>query len=482
MKRNLNILFFLWVMVITGCKEDEKISYKPIPEIGIGALPNNSFTIAQKDTLTISPDVNGLEVDKQYEYEWKLFDNGKETILSTAKDLHVSIDFPSGSNYGFVFSVKDVATGVKSISPLYSLRVTGAFPEGWLVGNNIGSKGQLSFIRTMDDRVFLQPLDEINQTSYNSKLTYVKSGVILDIFGSGFKQLLYFTVDGLRVFDPETMLQISENNEYFYDQKQFLSKPGYGTNYYNMDQYLVHNGNLYAANGPGFAGNTNFGKFSDRFEGDYELFPYVFRDNFSFAYFYDNKHKRFVSASYNTRELTYPTSQAGMYKLDAVGKTMVAADYTIGGPWGAHDFIGLMRDEGNAYYVYLYKFYTNIGQGEFYSLKNAEEIEQMTAFAGATNSARAYYSSKNKIYKISGANGAVEHIYTLKDAGDIVDVQMLRDGDDADYMLAVAVNNGTQGRVVYLYLDDFGNTDNTRKEKIFNGFGQITNISYRNPS
>lgn len=482
MSNKISTLFLLLALGLWGCKENELTTYKPIPELSIAALPANSFTVAQKENLKIIPDINGLEQGKEYQYEWKLFDNGAENILSTDKDLDVGVNFPAGKTYSFVFSVKEVSTGIKAISPLYSLNVTGAFPQGWLVGNNVGEKGQLSFIRTTDDKVFLQPLDDINQTSYKSKLTYVKSGVILDLFGSGFKQLLYFAEDGLRVFDPETMLQISDNNEYFYDQKRFQSKPGYGTNYYNLDQYLVSEGNLYAANGPGFADDTDFGKFSDRFEGDYDLFPYVFRDNFLYAYFYDNKNKRFVSTAYNTRELTYPTSQAGMYKLDAVGKTMVAADYTIGGAFGAYDFIGLMKDDANAYYVYLFKFYTGLGKGEFYALSNAQEIGQMTAFAGATNSARGYYSSKNKIYKISGANGSVEQIYTLKEPGDIVDMQMLRDGDDADHVLAVAVNNGSQGRVIYVHLNEFGNVDSNRADKIYTGFGTITNISYRNPS
>lgn len=472
----LKLILILSFAILYGCKDDGFEPYKELKETGITFPLDTTFTVAQLEVLQVSPIITGLEEDSNYSYEWKLYSGSEIQILSTERDLEKEIALAPGS-YSMQFSVINNKSKVKTISKLYNLRVNGAFYEGWIVGNNVNNKGFLSFIRA-DDKVFLSPLDDINQTQYPNKIIAAYSGVLLNMWGDGFSQLFYFTDNGLTIFDPETMLQISEVNDYFYRPMSFTSKPAYGTNGLFMDQYLINEGDLYMADGPGFIGNTDFGTYSERIDGDYQMFPFIFPDDFANTYFYDNKNKRFLSASYQERELSTPstTTSNDQYNLNNIGKIMLGADVTV-----RNNYLGLMQSGAN-YYLYAFNLYSGAESGYFTQLSSAPEADQLKAFAASSKYEHAYYATSNSIYKVVAASGVVTKLYGFSGGGEIVDMKMLKNGTDANKMLAIAINNGEQGEVHYIYLDDLGNLDASRTPKVIPGFGKITNLSYRLPS
>ncbi|WP_286862732.1 MULTISPECIES: PKD-like family lipoprotein [Sphingobacterium] len=473
------LLAFLLALNFWSCKEEKFQPYNDIEDIAVVSPQDTTIVRAQLQNLSISPQLKGLQADKQYTYQWRLYVGESYKILATTQDLNIKIDF-AVDDYSIQFLVTDPTTGIKAISQLYALKVTGAFPEGWLVGNNLNGKGQMSFIRTADQQVYINPLEEVNGGIYPEKVIAAVSGVVPSAFFGTFSQLFYFTENGLRVFDAETMLQTMDLNEYFYGNKSFSKIPAYGTNAYNLDQYLIYNGELYAANGLSFGQNTDFGKFSERFEGDYSMFPFVFADAAFTTYFYDNKNKRFMSANYQGRELTVPSrvTTNGQYNINNIQRTMIGSDFTLG-----NNYLSLMTDEKQAY-IYAFRLSSddNIPDGYYTSLAGAKELDQYTGFAAASDVERAYYSSKNKIYKISAANGSVTELFSLPNGAEIVDLKMLKAGDDANRQLVFAVNKGTSGEVHCIFLNEFGDIDSSRKEIVYTGFGQITNISYRKAS
>jgi hypothetical protein len=475
---NFMLVFFV-ALNFWSCKEEKFQPYKDIEEISITSPQDTAIVLAQLQNLVIRPQLKGTNPNKQYTYQWRLYVGESYQVLATTKDLDIKVEL-AVDDYTVQFLATDPVTDIKAISQLYSLKVTGAFPEGWLVGNNLNGKGQMSFIRTADQQVFYNPIADINGTAYPEKLVAAVSAVAPTPFFGSFKQLFYFTENGLRVFDAETMLQTMDLNEYFYTSKSFSNIPAYGTNAYNIDQYLIHDGELYAANGTEFGANTDFGKFSDRFEGDYSMFPFVFPDAAFTTYFYDNKNKRFMSATYQGRELTIPSRQTtnGQYNINNIQKTMLGSDLTL-----SDNYLSLMEDGGQAYiYAFRLKSTSSILGGYYTQLSGARELDQFTGFAAASDVERGYYSSKSKIFKVSAANGIVTELYRLAAGAEIVDLKMLKSGTDANRQLVIAVNRGTVGEVHCIFLNEFGDIDSNRKAIVYTGFGQITNISYRKAS
>lgn len=462
-----------------SCKEEKFGPYKEIDDFSITYPQDTSIVLAQLQTLLINPQIKGLKPNKEYTYQWRLYVDTTYQVIATTKDLDMKVELPV-DDYSLHFLVTDPATNIKAISQLYSLKVTGAFPEGWLVGNNRNGKGQMSFIRISDQEVFLNPLEEINKTVYPERLIAAVSAVAPNPFYGTFKQLFYFTENGLRVFDSETMLQTMNINEYFYQDMEFSKIPVYGTNAFNVDQYLIHDGDVYAANGTDFGTNNSFGKFSDRFEGDYSMFSFIFPDASFTTYFYDNKNKRFMLTTYQGRELTIPSraTSNGQYNLNNIQKTMLGSDLTLN-----DNYLSLMTDDKKAF-IYAFRLTSNasIPSGYFTELSGTQELDEYTGFAAASDVERAYYTSKRKVFKISAANGSINEIYSFTTGEEIVDIKMLKSGIDANRQLTIAINKGGNGEVHCIFLDEFGEVDKTKKVKIYTGFGQITNISYRKAS
>lgn len=476
MKRHLTLFLLLFATLIYSCNKENIQPYKDIDQINIVSPQDTTITLAQLQQLRISPMLSGINAKKEYAYEWRIYEDKSYRILSDKQQLDMLVELPVGK-YTIQFQVMDKITAIKAIGQLYSLNVTGAFPEGWLIGNNSNGKGQMSFIRTSDGKVFLNPLEDINHASYPEKLVASISGVKPTPFYGSFKQLFYFTENGLRVFDAETMLQTSELNEYFYKPMTFEQQPAYGTNALNIDQFLINKGDVYAADGLNFGDNSSFGTFSDRFEGDYSMFPFVFNDASLTTYFYDNKNKRFMSCTYQGRELTIASRATtnGQYNLNSIGKTMLGSDATLSG-----NYLSLMRDETKSYiYAFRLRAASAIAAGYYSELSGAQQIDQITGFAAASDIERAYYSSKNNVYKVSAANGSVAQIYSFPKGSEIVDLKMLKAGTDANRQLVIAINNGQVGEIHCIYINEFGDLDTSKPPIVYSGFGVITNISYR---
>lgn len=471
----ISMIPFSW-----SCKEEGFTPYNEVEEFSIVSPEVTSFEIAQRESLQIEPTLTGIKPDKKYTYEWRLYDGSEIHVLSTERNLDIPVEISIGT-YTFQLLVQEKTSGIKAVGQLLSLKViSGDVPVGvgWLVGNNIdGIKGQMSYIRIADEQVFLNPTEDVNLATYPEKLVAAVSGISPTFFYGDFSQLFYFTENGLRVFDSETLLLISDLNDYFYKPMQFTQIPAYGTNNYNLDQYLIHAGNLYAADGLNFGTNSDFGTFSDRLEGDYEMFPFVFKDEGLTTYFYDNKNMRFMSTSYQSRTLSVPSHATtnGQYNINNIGRKMLASDRTV-----SENYLSLMTDNTN-YYIYAFRLRATsaIAAGYYTQLTQAPDITQLTAFAAASNVERGYYSTKNKIYKVSATTGDVTLVYEFPSGKEIVDMKLLKTGTDANKQLTVALNSGVQGEVHYVYLDDFGDRDNSRSIKIHTGFGSITNISYR---
>ncbi|MFD2598211.1 PKD-like family lipoprotein [Sphingobacterium corticis] len=487
---------FAAFLLLFGCNKD-KPEFNPDLKTVSGfktTFPlDSTIVIFQLDTVRISPEIEGLEPQKSYSYEWILFSNNMPPeVISTERNLNEPIGAKPDDGYYLSFSVIDDQTGVKHTVRNY-VTIQGAFYEGWLVANNVGNQGRLSFIR-MDDEVFMTPLEDINHQKYPGKAVAAISAVNTG-FGAeeSLNQILYFNDAGLTIFNPDDFVQITDLNESFYDRISFTSKPYFDGTPLLTDLHLINGGDLLMAAGPFNPGYTPARKFSDRIEGDYSLFPFSFPGEFITAYYYDNLKKRFLTAAYNTRSV-YVANKAngatpgtdGYFNMNNVGKTMIAADYTRG-----YDYLSLMRDD-NGYYIYSFNINTGFRSSFYRSLPQVPEVDDLRGFTASGAFRHAYYASRNKIYRIDASSGAVSLIYEFPSDREISDLKMFKLKNRSyiqlaslqeqhNKLLAIALNNGEKGEVHYIYLNSLGDLDTSRKPKTFTGFGNIVSLDYRNP-
>lgn len=478
----LPLLVLVWI--ITGCKRDRQDwQYTALNKVSI-ATDDSSFIVTQMDTLRIVTRLTESKPDgATYSYQWTLTpqlpaDGTKPTLLSDKKDLEAIISVAPG-NYLLRYYVTDTRTDIKSIMQ-YDLLVNGGFYEGYLVTSNKEGRGLLSFIR-MDSTVFLDPAAEVNNKSYPGKAIGAYAGIADQL-----NQILFFTDKGLYRFNADDFTETGSNGDIVSASMTWGDNVFYGISANLTDQYIVNNGGLYAALAPLFVSVDEMGPFSDKISGDYDLFPYVITSTNQFAcYFYDNKYKRFVKASYLSRDLTVASgNNANSFSMANVGKTMIGCDYTAAG-----EYYCVMKDE-NGYYLYSVTTNKSPYAGIAQPFLNSPDIGKATSFAASSILKQLYYAAGNKIYLYDVLAKTAHQVYQFPDGYQIKDLKMYKriylyfntspKDPMHDKRLVVAANKGNDGEVFFFDLNSLGDISGNTYSHKFTGFGSISQISYRN--
>jgi hypothetical protein len=472
------------VWIIAGCKrEKQDWQYAALNKVSI-ATDDSSFTITQMDTLRIVPRLTESKPEgATYTYEWTITpeaadDGVKPVVLSGNQDLEAMISVAPGK-YLLRYYVTNTRTGIKTLMQ-YNLLVNGGFYEGYLVTSNKNGKGMLSFIR-MDSTVFPEPATGVNNKVYPGKAIAAYAGI-----ADKLNQILYFTDKGIYRFNADDFTETGSDNNIVSAPQNWGDKAYYGISGNLTDQYLINNGGLYAALAPMFVSVEEMGPFSDRIPGDYELYPYVITSTSQFGcYFYDNKYKRFMKASYLSRELTVASGiNASSFSMANVGKTMIGCDYTSAG-----EFYCVMKD-ADQYYLYSVTTNKSPYAGIAQPFLNSPDIEKASAFAVSSVLKQLYYAAGNKIYLYDVLANSSRLVYQLPDEYEIRDMKMYKriylqfNTSPLDPMhnkrLVVAANKGDEGEVFFFALNSLGDISGNTFTHKFTGFGEISQINYRN--
>lgn len=473
------------IMLVTACQKDEQnFNYEKLNEVSIKA-ENSSLSVTSLDSLKIQPQITESNPGTDtYTYQWTLYpivSSGPEDrkILSTEKDLNVRIE-ASPDEYNIQYKVTNVRTGVASFF-LYRLSVNGAFYEGWLVSNNKQNNAVLSFIRA-DDVVFMDPASDVNNHTYSGKAINA-AAVSRTLFGD-VSLLLFFTDQGIYRFNLNDFVQNGTTRDLIPDSDVSPSFSAYNANKYMYDQYIVYNGGVHVGFGPGIASSPAdiLKPYTERLTGDYTLFPAVIPSSSGGTLFYDNKNKRFMQISLISRTITAFPSVApadpnpdNKFNMGNVGKTMIAWDYGVQNPYGSDQVYFIMEDQ-NGRYLYLV---SGIAPTSSQIIENSPEINIATAFATSGRVKHMYYAANNKIYLYDMMSKSAKLVYSFPSGLRISDLKMER---STSTRVVAAVNQGTAGSVYYFDLDNLGDFVGNTYAKKFDGFGEIANLSYRNPS
>ena len=478
------LLFLGFLVLLTqSCKKDHgNYTYKDLNEVSIKST-DSVFVVQQLDTLKISPVLTESIPGDNYTYGWTLFlqrtpQEGvahTSTLLSTEKDFKGQIS-NSPNDYWLLLTVTNAKTQIKAFKR-YSLTVTGAFYEGWLITGNKNGKAMVSFVRK-DNTVFYNPIHDINGIELEGKGLASYSGVI-----SRLSQINIFTDKNIYRLNADDFVVNGTFDNLFLEGDKSFENPYYTVNSINTDQYIVDKGAVHATITPNFGPP---GKYSEKFTGpagDYEAFPYFMSGSRFYAVFYDNKNKRFLNTDYNSRTLyTFGSFVGAAYDVNNVGKTMIAGDTGPG-----NEYYLVMKDE-ISYFFYTFIPKNASPAGVKQPILNSPQIAEATTFASSTALKQMYYAAGNNLYVYDVLANASRLVYQFPAGTNIRDIEIYKGKGwgKADPMynlrLAVATYNGTEGELYYFDLSSTGDFENKTYSKKFGGFGDIVQINYRNPN
>lgn len=458
------LLSGVWLAAVSCNKNfEQEFNYNKINEASISA-DLESYTVTQFDHLSIKPKLNEtVPAGDAYTFTWNAYlQFNTPVLLSKEKDLEVDVELSPGT-YTLQLTATNTTTGIKSFK-VFQLVVNGAFQQGWYITHNKEGKPHLSFIRS-DKKVFASPAEDINNKVY--------PGTAISSFYSSAGFVLMFTTAGAFRFNPDNFMETGSNNQII-PGKTTYKKSAYLMGLYKIDQYIIDNGGLHAGFGPLLFPDLVADPFTERFPGDYDLFPAVIASQQLSTRFYDNKNRRFVQVEYAGRAITQlaPTATAA-YNVADVKKTMIACDL---GPntSASATYYFVMEDENGRYVLSMAG--TTPGLNIKVDYSKCPGFETATCFATSSVFDHLYYASGNKIYFYVMGNNTAELLYEFPAGYDISQLKMLR---STSKRLAVGANNSAGGEVYYFDIDAVGRFANQTYAEKYSGFGRIEHLSNR---
>jgi hypothetical protein len=482
-------------MFFAGCYKD-KNNYivDDVNEAQI-TTSTDDYAVMQLSELSIVPEITSSLHDKDsYTYEWKVIapKEGNDytgrvsysEILSTAKDLKEVIFTPAGK-YVLLYTVTNATTGIKNFKA-FNLTVNSGFYKGLVVGYQKGNQAEMGFIRE-DGELGYDLIQTLNEEALQGDLQKVNTLIV-----NSLRRMAITTstnhyqvdMDEFKILQSKNSLfnttPVSFGNSYFGGNKMGAPYDG------PSDVYYINNGKLQADMGPDFGGSMA-GMYSQEFyyaSGDYSLFPFLFNGNGAATiYFYDNLNGKFLQTGYNARTLTdVPRHAADKFDPSTVKKTAVAAML------GYDNNVYYVMQDGSDYYLYTMIQYNahRAGASQMVNLSNAPDFAQARIFDARTDQRYIYYAVNNKLYLYNLTANSAQLVLTLAAGEEIADIHIYKTNmwqnttdDTFNKRIYVASNRGDKGTVYQYGLLADGGLSNS-SEKVFEGFGRIVDLDYRN--
>lgn len=480
----LNYTFLLLVLLgFSSCaKEENNYKQAEVNELTI-QTDADTYQIEQTKVLKIQPKVQStLNPNASYTYEWKLYSQTEEFIISTEQNLDKEIDVTPG-NYSLLFTAIDSQTKVRSYKSL-NLIVNSTLYNGYYIAANKGGKGHLNFVRE-DGEVFYKVEESFSKTNWSVPIRKVNTAInkgLRFVFVATDDNVYRMNADDLFINgDKKTIFpgEVSPKKDFYFGMN-FYKAAGYPT-----DIFLINNGLVYGNIGPDFGGSSN--TYSDplAYTQDYEIFPFVATDNAISSIFYDNKGKRFLRMGYSTRNLLEMVpNPANQFNLASIGKTAIAAMN------GANDeVLYIMKDPNTgSFSIYtIAQFVPAMAKAkQEVSLQTAAEFDQAKFFSALTDRPIFYYATSRNIYKYDLQTNQASLVLQLAGNEQIGDFQVhqqrsweLDKHDSYNKELVLAINSGGAGELRFYSIEADGQITQKVLRK-YTGFDEIVDIDYRN--
>lgn len=410
------ILGIIIPIIMAGCYADKgNYDYREINELTVEHPFFKDTTLrlySFVDILEVNPEITAKHNydEANYEYEWRALGTTigieGEYLLGREKNLVYPIALPAQS-YSVFFIVTDKTTGYQSINRISMTLVT-SFQRGWvLLGEGDDGLAQLDMVTTGGtDTLTMKNILE------NAELDLGKPTMLLVPPYRPQASLNYIFVGtdkGSYRLYPGTMspLEAAHMKWSFFDMSSIgecvLNDAVQVMGYMRA---MIVDGNLHAI--CGMTGSTgNLPSASNRYKGEYELFPigdkigYGPRDFAQHMVLYNTRDKRFVyqgGLAFNAPK-GYCVNLSD--KVDDPYSWETGLDYvtTINTRLAPGWTYTILKDDTD-FYLYTYRVTSSLGtlKGLRVKMDNAIDLDKAEFFGGSNIKTVIYYTVGNKLY------------------------------------------------------------------------------------
>lgn len=468
-------IFSLLVFFASCYKDKGNYSYREINQISVSS-DSSTITIMQQDTLRINIALSQtLPNEAGLSYQWVFYPSSTpltRRILDSTQNLKALISEAPGSYYLDYF-VSDKNTGV-SFQKKFTVNVVSAFGEGWLVLEESNGATDLDLIA---------PGGSIFKNIYSAANAGQKfpSGTFnVSIINTRNDQEIY-------ILSPHDMVQvnyidflkINNFNKLFYSAP--LPKPE-AHFIESSDKRLINDGQVYTIStivpGPYFYGLPLSGI------GEYYMEPYdIFALARGFSY-YDRMSQRFYRAgSYDLTFQAFPQYDPAKdsFDMNNVGKKLLYAEKNV---TNLHNLLFKNNSDDSLFIYTLNAGLANPAIAK-YDVTNAEGLLNADHFRMSRTLNFLYYTTANKVYKLDIYARSSTLLYSFPAGTEVADMQLYYNSKNAadpdNYrLMAIAANEGGEGKVYFFPIAATGNFDNDTYRNVYTGFKQINGITYKN--
>lgn len=469
------ITFVLGIFVFAGCYKDKgNYDYTQTNVITITSTAD-TFSVLLPDSLKINININQtMPGSEGIKYEWVMYPSTaapltRRTLDSTQNLVAKIIEDPGP--YILILYAKDKKTNVE-YQKKFVINVLTAYSEGWVVVEEDAGKCDLSMI-TPTDVIFK------NAYSLNNSGQYLPAGTfrIPKIATNRNDQKVFILYPGsLEQVSYANFRKIGAPADVFW-QVPSLFKP----------QNMFFNGDNEVAicdGKPHFRSFLSSGviKFNYPPTGNYYFSPNEVYQTASGYVFWDTVGRKFLKMDANTVALlpmnTAPTG--AIFDLNNVGKRLIYTEVNTGQQYNA--IFKNVNDDS------LFAFVFNPALSNHavsrYDGLTAPGLLTAKLFVMSRSLPHMYYASGNQIYRLDILAKTATSIYTFPAGTEIRAMKMyvnLKNSGDVNNnkLIAVATKEGTEGKVYYFPIASTGLFTNNTYSKVFGGFKQINEITYK---
>jgi hypothetical protein len=470
------VLALLGFLVGSCYKDKGNYTYTDINKVSITAP--DTVSVVLPDSLKIDvtlaqtmPDAAGLK------FEWVIYPITQAPLtrrtLDTTQSLKVALSVaePPGSYYLDYF-VTDKKTAV-IFRKRFVVNILSKYSEGWMVIEESGGGCDVSMI-SPTDAVFRNVYSGANK---GSKLP-AGTARIPDVKTNRNVQYLYVLSPGDMVqANFADFVKIAGVTDLFWQAPSPVKPQEYFVN--GDAELMLNNGKPHTRN----LITSGIQKLNLPPVGNYYMAPFEMYTIGSGYVLFDTIAQKFLKLDQNTVTLLpFAAAPSGsFFDLNNIGKRLLYLEANILG-----QFTAIFKNSADdSLFAYLIK--PEVAQTAYarYDGLNAPGLSTAKLLVNSRTLPHLYYASGNQIYKLDIPAKTATPIYTFPAGTEIRAMKMYRnlklfsDPNNNRLMAVATLEAGNQGKVYYFPIGATGSFTNNTYSKVFTGFGQINEITFK---
>ncbi|WP_443939206.1 PKD-like family lipoprotein [Pedobacter sp. MW01-1-1] len=480
---------------LLGCKKDKSTEASmEVNKVGVTGENGPTITVFQNATLSIAPTVTLSMPNKKenMEYTWLAYQNNPSVGITSPRFV-ISNDavlsyvikpelFILGEPYVVRFEARDKETGISAYIN-YNIVIGNKFSgAGLMVLVDKNGLGDISYV-FQDKSVQHNVYSAINSTPLLKprKLEIITTNIEDEITAGG-KRIYLLAETGSQEVSYTNLIRKFDYSTLFFSPPN-VSKPSV-MKWQGSTGVFIGDGKVHINISGGFPGQKKWGVSLLNPDGDlnYDLAPYSVGGTNVSAMVYDNTSKRFFLAPSSGVKLQNfsPSVSGPAFNLHNVGMTMLYLDSAS----SANEYNAIMKGADNLPYRLKVKTVNTSAASPNLSVEkvqmNAPDILNMSAAAASTTANYIYYGTENVLRTYAIGTNDIQGTYSFPSTEKITAMRFSRSvlqGTERAPRLAVATWDGTQGRLYFFKVANFGVIGEFTDR--LEGFGKVVDMGIK---